>query len=197
MVKKLDILEFGGGDGALFDRISMCTAKYYNIEPGIIQHSEDSLDRINNKNYSCIRCSAENIPLNDATIDIVISIASLDHIPDYISAIKEAKRLLKKDGIFILCFNNKSSWWKILLKNTKYMKKREFIISSEHYFQWSSAQANDIFSYYFDFVEIDTLIYMPYVPYIWKFLFPISELIGPKFLKLFGWNICLICKITS
>ena len=105
-----------------FDRVDKITSKYYNIEPGDFEYKKSNFERLKSDNYICIKCSAEKIPLPDASIDIVISISSLDHVPDHLSSIREARRLLRTDGRFILCFNNKSSWWKILLKNTNYLK---------------------------------------------------------------------------
>jgi ubiquinone/menaquinone biosynthesis C-methylase UbiE len=192
--KKLDVLEVGGGNGCFYERVDKVTSNYYNIEPGTFEYSKSTLERIDNDNYACIKCSAENIPLSDATVDIVISIASLDHVPDYVSTIKEARRLLRKDGRFILCFNNKRSWWKILLKNTNHLKKREAIILNEHYFQWSFEEAVDMLSTHFENVQAETRVFIPFIPFIWKVLFPIAELLGPKLLKPFGGNICLVCK---
>lgn len=195
--KKLDILEVGGGDGCFFDRVEQNTSKYYNVEPGDFKYSNATLDRIQKDNYACIKCSAERIPLPDASVDVVISIASLDHVPNYLSTIREARRLLRKEGKFILCFNNRRSWWKILLKNTNYLKNREAIISNEHYFQWSFNEAVNILTSNFDYIQATTKVFIPFVPFIWKFLFPIAELFGPKLIKKYGGNICLVCNSAS
>lgn len=191
---RLDILEIGGGSGCFFDRVDKITEKYYNVEPGEFEYSQSTLDRIQNDNYACIKCSAERIPLPDASVDIVISIASLDHVPDYLSAVSEARRLLRTGGKFILCFNNKRSWWKILLKNTSYLSNREAIISNEHYFQWSRREAIDILATNFDDIRAETKVFMPFVPFIWNVLFPVTEFFGSKLLKRYGGNICLVCK---
>lgn len=195
--KKLDVLEVGGGDGRFFDRIDKITSRYYNIEPGDFEYSKATLDRIQKDNYACIKCSSERMPLPDASVDIVISIASLDHVPDYVSTIREARRLLRKGGRFILCFNNKRSWWKILLNNTNYLKKREAIILNEHYFQWSFEEAVNILSTHFKDVQSETRVFLPFIPFIWRLLLPIANLFSPKLLKKYGGNICLVCESAS
>jgi len=43
----------------------------------------------------------ESIPLKDKSIDVVVSFETIEHIPNYLRFLKEAKRVLKKDGIFI------------------------------------------------------------------------------------------------
>jgi ubiquinone/menaquinone biosynthesis C-methylase UbiE len=195
--KKLDILEIGGGDGCFFDRVEKNTFKYYNIEPGNFEYNEATLDRIKNNNYTCIKCTAERIPLLDASVDIVISIASLDHVPDYLSTIREARRLLRKDGKFILCFNNRKSWWKILLKDTKYLRNRETLIENEHFFQWSFKEAISVLELSFDQIQATTKVFFPFAPFVWKYFFPVAEILGPKLIRNYGGNICLVCQSTS
>lgn len=73
----------------------------------------------------------QEIPLEDESVDVVISTASLDHIPDYRKALAESKRLLKMNGFFILTINSRSSWWKLLLSGTDYVRKRNSEIAKE------------------------------------------------------------------
>jgi len=45
---------------------------------------------------------AEKIPIKDNSVDIVMSLASIDHFADYRAFIKEAHRILKKDGKILI-----------------------------------------------------------------------------------------------
>lgn len=47
------------------------------------------------------QCSAENIPLEESTVDTVVSTWSLCSIPDLAKALKEIHRVLKPDGKFL------------------------------------------------------------------------------------------------
>ena len=47
------------------------------------------------------QCSAENIPLEESTVDTVVSTWSLCSIPDLSKALKEIHRVLKPDGKFL------------------------------------------------------------------------------------------------
>ena len=50
------------------------------------------------RNLKLIECKAENISLKDNSVDYIVSIAVLEHIPDDYKAINEWKRILKPGG---------------------------------------------------------------------------------------------------
>ncbi|MBN2181156.1 MAG: class I SAM-dependent methyltransferase [Sedimentisphaerales bacterium] len=57
--------------------------------------------------------SAENMPFTDTSFDAVIYIASMQFIEDYRQAIKEAARVLRKDGrILVMLLNTESDFFK-------------------------------------------------------------------------------------
>ncbi len=49
-----------------------------------------------------IVCDAAKIPLEDASFQTVICTQTIEHVPDPFSVVKEANRLLKKGGTFII-----------------------------------------------------------------------------------------------
>ena len=78
-----DLLEIGGGTGRFFEGVKENARTYINIEPGNIPLKGRALERLKDPRYMCIKCSAEDIPLPDESVDIILSVASFDHIPDY------------------------------------------------------------------------------------------------------------------
>jgi ubiquinone/menaquinone biosynthesis C-methylase UbiE len=135
-----DMLEIGGGSGTFYVHVKNSARTYINIEPGRIPLLGEALDRLKDPSNMCLKCSAEDIPLPDESVDVILSIASLDHVPEYRKALDEVSRLLRKGGIFILTLNNRRSWWKVMLSRTAYLKRREEEIDREHYFQWSFSE---------------------------------------------------------
>jgi ubiquinone/menaquinone biosynthesis C-methylase UbiE len=192
--RKVDLLEIGGGRGSLFEWVRDSANTYINIEPGRIVFREPDLERLKDPRYTCIKCSAEEIPLEDESIDAVISTASLDHIPDYLKALGEIKRLLKKDGVLILTINSRSSWWKLLLSGTDYIKEREKQIANEHYFQWSFSECESNLSEFFSINYMCTTTFIPFIPKIWKYILPVSDRLGEHLLRKYGANILAVCQ---
>src|SRR5438093_8774606 len=73
-----DLLEIGGGRGKLFDGFADAVRSYINVEPDPI--GSEGVQRLAHPKYQIIRCSAEAIPLPDASVDGVLSMASFDHV---------------------------------------------------------------------------------------------------------------------
>lgn len=190
----VDILEMGGGSGDFFERVKNVARTYVNVEPGRVPLSEAGLRRVGDSRYMCVRCSAEEIPLPDESVDVIISIASLDHVPDYRKALAEARRLLREGGIFILTLNNRRSWWKIMLSRTAYLKRREEEIAKEHYFQWSFAECKSRLSEFIPVSEMRTTTYVPFVPKVWRYLLPASDALGKILSVRLGANIIAVCE---
>lgn len=57
---------------------------------------------------------ALNLPFDDESLDYVFSSHCLEHIPKYIDALEEWKRVLKKDGVLFLYLpdSSKMEYWK-------------------------------------------------------------------------------------
>ncbi|MBP6412631.1 MAG: class I SAM-dependent methyltransferase [Bacteroidia bacterium] len=66
--------------------------------PGM-QKARDLLNHLDVKNVDLISCSAENLPFEDNSFDMVYSSHVLEHIPDQQKALKEIYRVLKPGGI--------------------------------------------------------------------------------------------------
>jgi ubiquinone/menaquinone biosynthesis C-methylase UbiE len=192
--RKLDLLEIGGGTGWMFQWVKESVNTYVNLDPGHTSLDENQLALLKDPRYMGLKCSAENIPLADESIDIIISKASLDHVPNYTQALGEIQRLLKEDGLFILTLNNRHSWWKWLLSGTDYLKKREEAIAEEHYFQWSYSDCKSYLSDFFTVKQICTTTFIPYIPKIWQYALPLSNLIGSSLFPTYGSNILAVCQ---
>jgi ubiquinone/menaquinone biosynthesis C-methylase UbiE len=189
-----DVLESGGGTGAFYLHVKDYARSYINIEPGRISLSGQALERLKDPSYMCLKCSAEDIPLPDESVDVILSIASLDHIPDYRKALAEVSRLLRRGGVFILTLNNRRSWWKVLLSGTAYLNRREEEIAREHYFQWSFSECESHLAEFIPVRHIYTTTFVPFIPRLSRALLPVSDLFGRPLLRRYGANIIAVCQ---
>jgi len=192
--QRIDLLEIGGGSGSFFECVKEHARTYVNVDPGRVELSKHDRERLSDPRFQTIRCSAEQIPLEERSVDVVVSIASLDHIPDYRKALLEICRVLRKDGRFILTLNNRRSWWKALLSGTEFLKTREQIIAREHYFQWSFAECRANLSEYFEIVSASSVTFFPFVPKVWRLALPASDTMGRTFARTLGANILVVCR---
>ncbi len=108
-VKKFDnVLELGCGIGYNTAFISQLATNVVATDMEVIDPTTHSpglkitrefLKELNITNVEVRHASAENLPFEDNSFDMVISIHVLEHVPDREKAIKEINRVLKKGGI--------------------------------------------------------------------------------------------------
>jgi len=185
----LVFLEFGGGEGKFFDRVASSCKFYFNAEPSGLGRSAGFIERLKDQRYVHLRCSAEELPLKDGVVDVVIALASLDHIPRLTDALNEAKRVLRPGGTFLFSLNNRGSWWKRILANSRMLKQREALILKDHYILWNASEAREVMSRYFGAGSVSTVCFLPQIPYVWKFAMPFANLLGPLVCPNWGGNI--------
>lgn len=97
------VLEIGAGSGANFIHYDPARVnKLYALEPnlGMIRLA-DGKRRETRLDIDFLDLTGERIPLEDATIDTVVSTFTLCTIPGIVDAIQGIRRVLKPDGTFI------------------------------------------------------------------------------------------------
>jgi ubiquinone/menaquinone biosynthesis C-methylase UbiE len=97
--KPKNVLDVGCGDGDLIEQLlKKCTQVCVGVD------MRTNLKQTPQKNI--IKADAENLPFKDNYFDYVIMAAVLEHLPHPSEAIKEAFRVLKKDGYIIITTPN-------------------------------------------------------------------------------------------
>ena len=100
-LKKLNILDVGCGGGLLSEEFAKKGAKVTGIDISdkSIEIAKNHTLKSNLKiDYK--KGSAEHIPENDNTFDVVICADCLEHVENLDKVIKEVSRVLKSDGLF-------------------------------------------------------------------------------------------------
>jgi len=101
-VKNKKVLDIGCGAGHLTRLMSQMGAYAIGIDPGSSQLKRALVESVGTEQY--IKGTAENLPIRNNSIDIIIYFNSLHHVPvDQLGiALKEAYRTLENEGILYI-----------------------------------------------------------------------------------------------
>lgn len=96
-----NLLDIGSGTGYLINMLSEKHEAQYtglDLSPNMIKVANQK----NIKNAKFIEGLSDNLPFDDNTFDIVTCSQSFHHYPDTDKALKEAYRVLKPNGLYII-----------------------------------------------------------------------------------------------
>ncbi len=103
------LLDIGVGQGICADYVQHPNITYIGIDP-----SKTLIDRANQKypadNRTFVIGNAYDLPVENDSIDIVLSINVWFHLADLKTAAKEVSRVLKAEGIFLISTANPASY---------------------------------------------------------------------------------------
>lgn len=91
----LSLADIGGGDSPYFYHFSSMCSEY------IVVDLEEALPKDEARSIRQIIGTAEDIPLDDSSVDIVLCNQVLEHVIDPIKSVAEIYRILKPNGYFI------------------------------------------------------------------------------------------------
>ena len=103
--KKVLDLSCGEGYGSLMLAEESCEVIGIDIDENTIRHASTKYVK---KNLEFIIGSMSDIPIKDEKLfDVIVCFEAIEHIEDHDGLMKEVKRLLKADGVFIVSTPNK------------------------------------------------------------------------------------------
>jgi arsenite methyltransferase len=108
--KNITALDIGFGAGFPLTEIAMRlgnTCKVYGLDPwdAGIRRSQKKIERYGIKNIEIIRGFAEEIYIEDNSVDLIVSNNGLNNVEDLAKALKECSRVMKRGGQFIQTLN--------------------------------------------------------------------------------------------
>lgn len=110
-IRNKHLLDVGCGNGAqtieFLKYVNSCKA--VDIEYQRLEDFKKRLKELNINNCEIKQMDASQLEYPDNTFDAVVSIETLEHVPDPEKTLKEMKRVLKNNGDLILSVPNK--WW--------------------------------------------------------------------------------------
>lgn len=145
------VLDIASGEGYGSNILSLHAASVTGVDI-----SRDAVESAKQKykrsNLRFIEGSADKIPLEDASVDLVVSFETIEHHDKHHEMMAEIKRVLKEDGILIISTPDKENYTiKTNYVNKHHVKelfKEEFKDLIKQYFKYSSFlyQRTDFFS---------------------------------------------------
>jgi arsenite methyltransferase len=108
--KNIKALDIGFGAGFPLTEIAMRlgkTSTVYGVDPwdAAVDRAEKKIDFYGINNIEIIRGIAENIPLDDNSIDLILSNNGLNNVADIEKSLSECARIIKSGGQFIQTMN--------------------------------------------------------------------------------------------
>ncbi len=99
------VLDIAAGSGYGTNLLAQKAKKAYGVDvsPDAIKYAKENYGA---KNIEFLVGDAEEIPLPDKSVDLVISFETIEHVKNYEKFLKEISRVLKEDGIAIISTPN-------------------------------------------------------------------------------------------
>jgi arsenite methyltransferase len=113
--RDITVTDIGSGTGfpllELAGRLGS-SCKLYGIDPWVHanERARQKLKSYGYSNVEIIDASADNIPLDDNTVDLVISNLGINNFSDPVSVFKECNRVLKPKGKLVITSNLNGHW---------------------------------------------------------------------------------------
>jgi len=102
--------------------------------------------------FKFVKASVLNLPFENETFDNIVAMEILEHIEEVDRALSEIKRVLKKDGVFIMSTPDNSLLWKIVW----FLWSNSFgrMWRHKHLIEYTSDEWIKLVSKYFKIIEI-------------------------------------------
>jgi ubiquinone/menaquinone biosynthesis C-methylase UbiE len=106
-IKGLDVLDIASGEGYGSEMLSRSARHVYGVDIDKISvfHARS---KYQHKNLTFLQGSCTNIPLEDSSVDVVVSFETIEHINDHAKMMNEVKRVLRPEGTLIISSPEKS-----------------------------------------------------------------------------------------
>jgi len=116
------IMDVGGGLGyiSLYCAKERCEVYHVDIDKNLIHRAKEISSKYGVKDINYIRASAENLPFIQEFLDVVFCGEVLEHLSEDEKAIRDANRVLKPSGLYIITTPNYNALPYILLRNLPY-----------------------------------------------------------------------------
>ena len=116
------VLDIASGEGYGSRMLAQTATAVYGVEidPGAVAHASTQYKA---PNLSFLRGSVEAIPLQDQSVDVVVSFETIEHLKDHDLMLREIVRVLTPDGVLFISTPDKDVAQKSHPQNNPFHKK--------------------------------------------------------------------------
>jgi ubiquinone/menaquinone biosynthesis C-methylase UbiE len=109
LVKDKVVLDIASGSGYGTKMLGAVAKRVIGVDlnEGSIKYAQKNYS---SKNIDYKVGDAENIPVEDGSVDVVVSFETIEHVPNYVKFIDEVKRVLREDGLLVLSTPNDEAY---------------------------------------------------------------------------------------
>ena len=110
LVERKNVLDIACGEGYGSAILAKKSKKVVGVDvsPTVISHAKKKYSKLDNLSFK--EGSTDQIPLNDNSVEVVVSFETLEHISQQDQMLSEIKRVLTKDGKLILSTPDKNNY---------------------------------------------------------------------------------------
>jgi ubiquinone/menaquinone biosynthesis C-methylase UbiE len=134
-IEKKIVLDIACGEGYGSKLLSSKASEVIAVDIDL-ETIQEAKKKYNTSNITFIQGSADNIPVKDSYIDIVISFETIEHHDKHEEMMNEIKRVLKPDGILIISSPEKTGEISSNKFHVKELTKIEFIDLIANHFKY-------------------------------------------------------------
>lgn len=150
--KSITALDIGFGTGFPFLELAMrlgASSLVYGIDPwsSAVKRTKLKAEQYSIDNIRIIEGSATNIPIDDNTVDLIISNNGLNNIPQLFQVAKECYRIARHDCQFIMTMNldkTMSEFYDIFKKSFLENGLEEYIVNIDKHIQEKRPQISEV-----------------------------------------------------
>lgn len=133
-----DVLDIASGEGYGSALLAQSARSVIGVDVSneAVKHASDSYQK---SNLTYLSGSADNIPVEDSSIDVVVSFETLEHFYNHDAFMQEVKRVLRPDGFLILSTPDRNIYSGFGINTNAYhineLNKEEFVLLVKKYFK--------------------------------------------------------------